>query len=364
MEQLKAERTNAKRLFSRLANSISRTHMDMCEEELRESFNNLSLQAAKVMEANEDVEAAFIAECEAEQDAEDVPALSSQQKADLEKTARECDQKLREGKDLMLKTLWANFGDAQMSLAFQVAEAESDRVFSVQPCANLEAYDFMLSHLGGLVKAARETHVQWNRWAPPTEQKDFQCRLRELEVNLPKLVSRKAEFIQARIKQESEREAVTAHSSPMPAIRLKPTSLPKFAGSKREFHRWRKEWEALQRQGEPTGSKEVKKFQLLDSLDDKVARELRLTIYKTAEEMFRVLENRFGNRAAIALEIVEELQAMPPVRGHQARKIVELIQTVEKALHDLSELGDTGAMKNPLVTKSIESKLPESLKKE
>ncbi|GAA6085470.1 uncharacterized protein LOC122145544 [Tachysurus ichikawai] len=145
LEQLKAERTSAKRLFSRLVNSISRTHTDMGEEELRESLNNLSLQATKVMEANEDVEAAFI----------------------------------------------------------------------------------------------------------------------------------------------------------MEAIKLKSASLPKFAGSKRDFHHCRKEWKALQRQGEPTGSKEVKEFQLLDSLDDKVAREFRLTAYSTAKEIFCVLENRFGNRAAL-----------------------------------------------------------------
>lgn len=37
---------------------------------------------------------------------------------------------------------------------------------------------------------------------------------------------------------------------------------------------------------------------------------------------------------------------------------------VQKALQDLSDLGDTGAIKNPLVTKLIESKLPEILKKE
>lgn len=130
------------------------------------------------------------------------------------------------------------------------------------------------------------------------------------------------------------------------------------------FHRWKKDWEVLQSKGEPTGSKEVKKFQLLDSLEEKVARDLRLSTYGSADEIFRVLENRFGNRAAIALEIVKELQSMPPVKSQQPRKIVELIQVVEKALHDLSELGDTGAIKNPLVIKSIETKLPESLKKE
>ncbi|XP_060777192.1 uncharacterized protein LOC132886504 [Neoarius graeffei] len=55
---------------------------------------------------------------------------------------------------------------------------------------------------------------------------------------------------------------------------------------------------------------------------------------------------------------------MPAVKNHQPSKIVELIQTVEKALQDLCDLGDTGAIKNPLVTKSIESKLPDTLKKE
>lgn len=47
-----------------------------------------------------------------------------------------------------------------------------------------------------------------------------------------------------------------------------------------------------------------------------------------------------------------------------AERIVELIQAVVKVLLDLSDLGDTGVIKNLLVTKSIESKLPETLKKE
>lgn len=66
----------------------------------------------------------------------------------------------------------------------------------------------------------------------------------------------------------------------------------------------------------------------------------------------------------IALKVVEELQRLPAVKSHQPKKIVELIQAVEKALEDLSDLGDTGALKSPLVTKSIESKLPDALKKE
>ena len=51
-----------------------------------------------------------------------------------------------------------------------------------------------------------------------------------------------------------------------------------------------------------------------------------------------------------------------PLDG-QPRKVIELIQTVEKALYDLGEQDNADAIKNPIVTKSIEGKLPETLKK-
>lgn len=77
-----------------------------------------------------------------------------------------------------------------------------------------------------------------------------------------------------------------------------------------------------------------------------------------------MLQNRYGNKSTIALEIVEELEKIPVLKGTQLRKVIDLIQTVEKALADLTELGNTGAIKNPLVIKSIESKLPDAVKKD
>ncbi|KAK7925024.1 hypothetical protein WMY93_007334 [Mugilogobius chulae] len=241
---------------------------------------------------------------------------------------------------------------------------ECAKVSSVEPDSSLEVYDFMLNHLEILVKRAKESHDHWRFWAPPAEQQDFSCRMRELEFQLPQLVSKKALFIQAKLREDAGKPPVTLQAYSVPTIKLMPTALPKFTGVKRDFYRWRKEWEALQQQGEPTGSKEVKKFQLLDSLDERVSRALHLSGYTSAEEIFRILENRYGNKASIALEIIEELQSIPPVRGLQPRKIVQLIQAVEKALHDLTELGDVHALKNPLTTHSIEAKLPDMLKRE
>ena len=88
-------------------------------------------------------------------------------------------------------------------------------------------------------------------------------------------------------------------TTPTPIVRIKPTTLPIFNGSKREYHQWRKDWESLQNQGEPSGSTEVKKIQLLGSVDDKISKELRLLTYATANDMFKVLENRYGNRSSL-----------------------------------------------------------------
>lgn len=366
LEQLKAERTVEKRAFTRLINTITRAYQEMTEDDLQDSLNKLTKQAEKVMGANDDLGVGIVAELEAERDADKSAVLTEQQKADLERTASECELKLKEMKGLLQETLWAKYGDLELSTALQVAEAESERVAAVVPDGNYEAYDFMLSHLQNLVKTAKDLYNRWQRCIPSGDQNNFRQGLRSLELNITRLVSRKADFIRARREEEAGKLTPPPSISnyPVATIKLKPTSLPKFTGNKRDFHRWKRDWEALQKQGEPTGSKEVKKIQVLDSLEERVVRDLRLTTYNTADDIFRVLENRYGNVTAIAIEIVEDLQKIPAIRGHQPRKIVELIQAVEKALGDLSDLGNTGAIKNPLVTKSIEGKLPESLKKE
>lgn len=357
VEQLKVERTTTKRSFSRLVNSITRMYKDMSEEELKDNLDKLTLDAGKVMTANDDLEAGIIAQLEAELDTElgtDEAELTEQQQADLEKTASECELKLKEVKTLLQNTLWSSFGDGEMSVALQVAETECERAAGVSPDMDKEAYVFILNHLKELVKDAKDVHSRWKRWMPLHVQRDIQDKLRGFDRHVPRMVARTAEFIQAKMKEDEngqDRERIQSNYPP-PAIKLKPTALPKFGGSKRDFFRWKKDWEALQRQGEPTGSREVKKVQLLDSLDEKITRDLRLTSYNTADDIFRVLENRFGNQTVIAIEIIEELQRIPAIRGHQPRRIVELIQTVGKALKDLSDLGDTGAIKNPLVTKS------------
>ncbi len=148
-----------------------------------------------------------------------------------------------------------------------------------------------------------------------------------------------------------------------PKIRLTPISLPKFSGDRRDYWRWKVEWESIQAQAEPTGSRECKKLHLLDSIAESVKSELRLLRCRDANDIFRELENRYGDKAQTAEEIVLELQSRPAVKNHQPRETLELILAVERAALDLTDLGCADAVQNKLVIRSLESKLPDVMKR-
>lgn len=92
--------------------------------------------------------------------------------------------------------------------------------------------------------------------------------------------------------------------------------------------------------------------------------ELRLYRCRDANDIFRELENHYGDKAHTAEEIVLELQSRPAVKNHQPRETLELILAVERAVLDLSDLGCEDAVRNQLVIRSLEIKLPDVVKRE
>ncbi|XP_076129224.1 uncharacterized protein LOC143110221 [Alosa pseudoharengus] len=147
-----------------------------------------------------------------------------------------------------------------------------------------------------------------------------------------------------------------------PQISLERTRLPTFSGDMTDYYRWKAEWEELEQLGNPQRTAGVTRFHLLASLSDRVKKDLVLSSCASADEMFRRLDNRFGNKAKIILKISEEVQGLPPVKGDNPRKAIELIQAVERALSNLVILGEEEVIKNRWVAQSLESKLPSSLK--
>ena len=152
-------------------------------------------------------------------------------------------------------------------------------------------------------------------------------------------------------------ESTTSRGLFGPRIALAPLNLPKFSGDRRSYWRWKGNWGTLQALAEPTGSLECRLFPLLDSIVDAVKCKLRLSHCRTVDEVFRVLEDCYGDMSQIADDIVLELQDLPAVRNNQPREALQLIQAVERALLDLIDLGCEDAIKKQLLIRSLESKL-------
>lgn len=274
---------------------------------------------------------------------------------------------MSEIRDIVQTNLWSRYAKSELDVAVQEAERANDRTISVPvESANLEGYEVHLAVVEKRIKEAISAIATWERWMPVELKDELDGRVKDLRASNYRLELRKAEFTTARViaEQGTGVKQLPLFTTPTPVVRIKPTILPIFSRSKREYHPWRRDWESLQKQGEPFGSTEVKKIQLLESVDDKISKELRLSTYATANDMFRVLENRYGNKSTITVEILEELEKIPHVRGNQPRKVIDLIQSVEKALADLTKLGNSGALKNPLVIRSIEGKLPDFIKRD
>lgn len=367
VKQLKQERTLAKSAFTKQANYLNKASDGMIKHELLEEFSKLSSLARHVSDANEDYRARLLAEVGTEEDEE--VKLNEHQQAELERTMEECDMRLGNIREAVQSNLWLRYGKEEVDFAIQEAEKACDRAQASPITAiNRDGYELQLERARRLIHNTTISLKDWEKWIPHVQAADLKGRLKDLRIFGSNLEARRAEFLTAQRIAEDERrgpdQPLQPTAVPQPVVRIKPTCLPKFTGIRRNFHRWQRDWESLQKQGEPTGSVEVKKFQLLDSVEERICKDLSLSTYNSAEDIFRVLQNRYGNKQTIALEVIEDLERIPPLKSHQPRKVIDLIQAVEKALNDLTELQSTGAIKNPLVIRSIESKLPDNIKRD
>lgn len=62
----------------------------------------------------------------------------------------------------------------------------------------------------------------------------------------------------------------------------------------------------------------------------------------STDDIFRLLDNKYGDKPRIVLLISKEVHGLPPAKGNNPRKTIELIQAVERALLDLQVLGKGG----------------------
>lgn len=68
--------------------------------------------------------------------------------------------RLNKLKELIQKTLWANFGEEELTMAVKAVEKKVESVASFGPGGNKEVFDFMFNYMEKLVESSKELHTQ------------------------------------------------------------------------------------------------------------------------------------------------------------------------------------------------------------
>ena len=386
--ELKREQSGAQSALTRKANILTRTANSSTEEKLKAEWDKFGSEYCNLISANTDyIEALSEADTEA----------SRQQANNVGKMAEDCDQRFAEVEQEVKLSFWSRFALLELAPLARRAERAMDQAERIE--VKRETFGLcerQNNYLRESIEKTNEKLASWKAWIPATHASELGERVVSLTDRRESLwLQWEQEFSDSKSRAEDRRTAnvaewetatrsedsVNAPPNPsgeppastersaqpgsasvppgtagrsvavgvpqgaVPKVHVARIRLPTFTGCMRSFYPWRCDWESLQRQGEPSGSPEIKKLYLLDSLDGKIKQNLGLSNSRSADEIFRLLENRYGNKGTIACQIIEEVDKFPAIKGNQPRTTIDLIQAVERALFDLIDLGEEDALK-------------------
>lgn len=365
---LKGKWATAQAVFTRRANKLSLT-VDILEkgdrtEEIRAlsaDFSRAHDSALELLEALEELDGE---EAEGE-------------KARIKSKINNCLASYRKTLQLARETLWSKFAEPELRPYAEGTEEKCDEVEAIG-VEDLQEHVYEALR-EGLLERIHELEKKVSAWERIISDKvthhnqllyKLRNRARDWELGWRKSSRTPKQDpsgagVQHIFNQPSVSETPPSPSTPIiskPQVSLERTRLPVFSGDMTEYYRWKTEWAELELLGNPLRTAGITRFHLLASLSEKMKRDLVLSSCATADEIFRRLDNRFGNKARIVLKIAEDVENLPPVKGNNPRKVIELIQAVERALSNLVILGEEDMLKNRLVVHSLERKLPSSLK--
>ncbi|KAK2905980.1 hypothetical protein Q8A73_009923 [Channa argus] len=131
LDQLKRERTTAKSCFTRQANYLIRKARYMTKSDLKEEFAKLSVATKRVMEANDEYRTGLLVDMESKSDGSTEVQLDDQLEFRFEKVTIECELRFDEAKKSVQVHLWANYGLAEMTAAFEEAQRACEYASSI-----------------------------------------------------------------------------------------------------------------------------------------------------------------------------------------------------------------------------------------
>ncbi|XP_036007830.1 uncharacterized protein LOC118567254 [Fundulus heteroclitus] len=239
IKQLKTERTSAKAAFTKQANYLLRVTGDLMKSELQTEYRKLCTLSREVNSANDQYELGLLAEVD---EGEKEVKLQPNEESDLSKTTEDCRNRLEEVRTSVQSSLWSRYAEGELTFAIEEAESACEQARGIPvSLINKDAYEHKVETGKQLVAEAVAALKEWEGWIPNEEKTELDGRLKGLRKLKNNLVAKKAEFlIVQRTAEEERRDSSQAKSAPQPAqqtiLKIKPTSLPRFHGSRREFY--------------------------------------------------------------------------------------------------------------------------------
>ena len=154
-----------------------------------------------------------------------------------------------------------------------------------------------------------------------------------------------------------EDEKKTKQSSP---LRLEKVKMPFFDGTIRQYPQFKQDF---QKQVMPTVNKESACY-ILRSCLGKEANDTVKSIDDDIQEMWKRLDEKYGDPAKVADAIINTIQNVRPIKEGENKKFIELVDAVEDGYNDLKKLGLEREITTTSSVSIIERKLPPEIRKE
>ena len=185
----------------------------------------------------------------------------------------------------------------------------------------------------------------WKNW-------NFHCYDKGRKENYNETIER-IETFTATIEDENK----TKQSSP---LRLEKVKMPFFDGTIRQYPQFKKDF---QKQVMPTVNKESACY-ILRSCLGKEATDTVKSMADNIQEMWKRLDEKYGDPAKVADAIINTVQNVRPIKEGENKKFIELVDAVEDGYNDLKKLGLEREITTTSSVSIIERKLPPEIRKE
>lgn len=145
------------------------------------------------------------------------------------------------------------------------------------------------------------------------------------------------------------------------AFRSKKMDFPKFSGSIRQYSSFKRDFQEIVEKPGNFTQEEMSHILRNDSLQGE-ARSHCHSIYEL-RELWKRLDDVYNDKGQVVEIVTRQLTGFKKIRDDDYARLIEFVTIVEKAHLDLSALGSTNVMSNPMTVKLIEEKCPDWVQK-